>query len=109
MGRAGGEAMAARAHDAHFVVSGMNGCLHGSPNLIRALDSKGLPEDSATEEGSLPGCRSHCSSGVKRSARRNGRTDLLPFPLERFLFETFSILNLTLLASVYRFLEFGPG
>lgn len=28
VGRAGGKAIAARAHDADFVVSGMNGCFH---------------------------------------------------------------------------------
>jgi hypothetical protein len=28
MGGAGEEAVAARTHDAHFVVSGMNGCFH---------------------------------------------------------------------------------
>ena len=32
MGGAGGEVVAARAHDAHFVVCGMDSCLHGSPN-----------------------------------------------------------------------------
>ena len=33
MGRAGIKAVAARAHDAHFVVSGMDSCLHDLLNL----------------------------------------------------------------------------
>ena len=33
MGGAGGKAVAARAHDADLIVSGMYACLHGSPNL----------------------------------------------------------------------------
>lgn len=33
MGGAGGKAVAARAHDADLIVSGMDGCFHGSPNL----------------------------------------------------------------------------
>jgi len=37
MGRSCGKAAAARAHDAYFVVSGMNGCLHGVSKLIRDI------------------------------------------------------------------------
>jgi hypothetical protein len=33
MGGAGGETMSTRALHPYFVVCGMNGCLHGSPNL----------------------------------------------------------------------------
>ena len=34
MRRSSGKAVAACAHDAHFVVSGMDGCFHGSPILL---------------------------------------------------------------------------
>ncbi len=48
--RAGGKAVAACAHDADFVVSGMNGCLHGLLTSVpngELFDSKGRPRDSA--------------------------------------------------------------
>jgi hypothetical protein len=34
MGRPSGKAVAARAQDAQFIVSGMDGCLHGSSDLF---------------------------------------------------------------------------
>ena len=34
VGRAGRKVVAACAHNAHFIVSGMDGCLHGSPSPI---------------------------------------------------------------------------
>ena len=37
MGRSSGKAAAACAHDAYFVVSGMNRCLHGVSKLIRDI------------------------------------------------------------------------
>ena len=37
MGRSCGKAAAARAHNAYFVVSGMDGCLHGVSKLIRDI------------------------------------------------------------------------
>jgi hypothetical protein len=46
--RAGAKAVAARAHDADFVVSGMYGCLHGFlPFCTEPFDSKGWLQDSA--------------------------------------------------------------
>ena len=42
MGRAGAKAIAARAHDANFVISGMDGCFHGLLTSVPKLfDSKG--------------------------------------------------------------------
>src|SRR5271165_4942799 len=52
MGGPGSKTVAAGAHDADFVVSGVNGCLHGSPNpccTVR-LDSSGGRRDSANRE-----------------------------------------------------------
>jgi hypothetical protein len=37
MGRAGRKAVAARAHDADFVVSGMYGCFHGFLTSTEAI------------------------------------------------------------------------
>ena len=37
MGGAGGKAIAARAHDADFVVSGMDGCFHGFLTSTEAI------------------------------------------------------------------------
>jgi hypothetical protein len=46
--RAGGKAVAARALHADFIVSGMNGCLHGLLTPVpKPFDSKGRPQDSA--------------------------------------------------------------
>jgi hypothetical protein len=42
MGRAGAKAIAARAHYANFVISGMDGCFHGLLTSVPKLfDSKG--------------------------------------------------------------------
>src|SRR5208283_3574674 len=57
VGRAGGKAVAACAHDADFVVSGMYGCLHSLltsvPNLKELFDSKGWLRDSANGVASV--------------------------------------------------------
>src|SRR3984893_7825532 len=37
VGGAGRKTATAGTHNAHFVISGMNRCLHGSPDLIRAI------------------------------------------------------------------------
>jgi hypothetical protein len=49
MGGAGIKAVAAGAHNAEFVVSGMDGCFHDVVNLnSESFDSKGYRKDSAT-------------------------------------------------------------
>jgi hypothetical protein len=53
VGRTSGKAVAARAHDADFVVSGMNGCFHDLYNLCtEPFDSKGWLKDSANRVAS---------------------------------------------------------
>src|SRR5204863_1199521 len=48
VGGTGGESTAAGAMHAHFVVRGMNGCLHGfSKSCSELFDSKGSSQDSA--------------------------------------------------------------
>jgi hypothetical protein len=42
VGRAGAKAVAARAHDADFVVSGMNGCFH---NLLTSVPNHSILKD----------------------------------------------------------------